>query len=39
MTRLLEPAILAALGLIVGFIAMSMFLPLFDLVSAVHGGG
>jgi type IV pilus assembly protein PilC len=37
-TRLIEPAVLALLGLIVGVIAMSMFLPLFDLVSSVNGG-
>ncbi len=37
-TRLIEPAILAFLGLIVGIIAMSMFLPLFDLVSSANGG-
>lgn len=36
-TSLLEPAILIVLGLVVGFIATSMFLPLFDLTSA--GGG
>ncbi|HWP40016.1 MAG TPA: type II secretion system F family protein [Tepidisphaeraceae bacterium] len=39
LTSIIEPAILIALGLIVGFIALSMFLPLFDLVSAAHGGG
>jgi type II secretory pathway component PulF len=39
LTSIIEPAILIVLGLIVGFIALSMFLPLFDLVSAAHGGG
>jgi type IV pilus assembly protein PilC len=38
LTRVVEPAILIVLGGIVGFIAMSMFLPLFDLVSAAQGG-
>ena len=27
------------LGLVVGFIAISMFLPLFDLTSMAHGSG
>jgi type IV pilus assembly protein PilC len=35
---LMEPAILIVLGLVVGVIALSMFLPLFDLVSSVNGG-
>jgi type II secretory pathway component PulF len=39
LTSLLEPAILIVLGLVVGLMAMSMFLPLFDLVSAASGGG
>lgn len=38
LTSIIEPAILIVLGLIVGFIALSMFLPLFDLVSAANGG-
>jgi type II secretory pathway component PulF len=38
LTTLLEPAILIVLGLIVGLMALSMFLPLFDLVSAASGG-
>lgn len=33
LTSIIEPLILIALGLVVGFIAMSMFLPLFDLTS------
>ena len=37
LTRLLEPLILAVLGVIVGGIAMSMFLPLFDLVASAGG--
>lgn len=39
LTTLLEPAILVVLGAVVGLMAMSMFLPLFDLVSAASGGG
>lgn len=35
---LLEPAILIALGLVVGFVAISLFMPLFDLTSAAGGG-
>jgi type II secretory pathway component PulF len=35
-TTLIEPAILIVLGVLVGFMALSMFLPLFDLVSAAH---
>ena len=38
-TRLLEPLILTALGVLVGFIAVSMFMPLFDLVASASGGG
>lgn len=36
-TGLLEPVILIVLGLVVGMVAISMFLPLFDLTAA--GGG
>lgn len=39
LTGLLEPAILIGLGLIVGFIAVSIFLPMFDLITAAQGGG
>ena len=38
LTSLLEPAILIVLGALVAGMAISMFLPLFDLVSAAHGG-
>lgn len=38
-TSLFEPIILAALGVLVGFIAISMFLPLFDLAAMGQGGG
>ena len=33
----LEPLILIVLGLVVGFIALSMFIPLFDLTSLAGG--
>jgi len=38
LTSILEPMILIALGLLVGFIAVSMFLPLFDLTAMTSGG-
>lgn len=38
MTGLLEPIILIALGVVVGFVAVSMFLPLFDLTAQAGGG-
>lgn len=38
MTSLLEPCILIVLGVIVGAMALSIFLPLFDLVSNASGG-
>lgn len=34
MTSLIEPAILIVLGLVVGFVALSLFLPLFDLTAS-----
>ncbi len=38
LTRTLEPVILLVLGIVVGLLAMSMFLPLFDL-TAMAGDG
>jgi len=38
LTSLLEPVVLLAMGLLVGFVALSMFMPLFDLTSMVRGG-
>lgn len=38
LTSILEPVILLMLGLVVGTVAISMFLPLFDLASAGTGG-
>jgi len=38
LTSILEPLILIVLGVLVGFVAVSMFLPLFDLTSMASGG-
>ncbi|MHC4106892.1 MAG: type II secretion system F family protein [Planctomycetota bacterium] len=38
MARLLEPVMLIVLGLVVGLIALSIFLPLFDLTAIAQGG-
>src|SRR5688500_7767046 len=37
LTSILEPVILIVRGLVVGLVALSMFMPLFDLTSAAHG--
>ena len=39
LTSILEPVILVVMGLLVGLVAMSMFLPLFDLTAMTGGGG
>ena len=39
LTGIIEPVILIGLGLVIGFMAISMFLPLFDLTSMAKGGG
>ena len=39
LTSILEPMILIVLGLMVGVIALSMFMPLFDLTAMTGGGG
>ncbi|MBL8877850.1 MAG: type II secretion system F family protein [Phycisphaerales bacterium] len=36
LARIAEPLLLAAMGFVVGGIALSLFLPLFDMTSAVH---
>ena len=36
-TKLLEPIMLIVLGIIVAFIAVSLFMPLFDLTSLTQG--
>jgi type IV pilus assembly protein PilC len=38
LTSILEPIILIALGIFVGFVAISMFMPMFDLTAATRGG-
>ena len=38
-TSLIEPLIMIFMGIIVGLVAASMFLPLFDLTSMTGGGG
>jgi type IV pilus assembly protein PilC len=37
LTKLIEPVILIGMGLVVGTVAISLFMPLFDLTSAVNG--
>jgi type II secretory pathway component PulF len=39
LTSILEPLILICLGVVVGFIAISIFLPMFDLTSMAQQGG
>lgn len=39
LTSLIEPVILLLLGILVGFIALSMFMPLFDLAAMAQSGG
>jgi type II secretory pathway component PulF len=39
LTSILEPILLVLLGLLVGLVAMSIFMPLFDLTSITQGGG
>jgi type II secretory pathway component PulF len=36
LTKLVEPMILILMGAIVGFVAVSLFLPLFDITAAVN---
>jgi len=38
LTSIIEPAILIVMGLLVGTVALSLFMPLFDLTSMVQGG-
>ena len=39
LTSIIEPIILIVLGLLVGLVALSMFMPLFDLTAMAGGGG
>lgn len=38
LSTLIEPVIMIVLGVLVGFVAISMFLPLFDLTATAGGG-
>jgi type II secretory pathway component PulF len=38
LTSIMEPVILVVMGLLVGAVALSMFLPLFDLTAMTQGG-
>lgn len=38
LSSIIEPVILIGLGILVGFVAISMFLPLFDLTTMTEGG-
>ena len=35
-TKLFEPTILILMGVVVGFVAISLFLPMFDVTSAIQ---
>ncbi len=39
LTSIVEPVILILMGIVVGVVAISMFMPLFDLTSMTYGGG
>ncbi|MFB0524343.1 MAG: type II secretion system F family protein [Phycisphaerae bacterium] len=39
LTSIMEPVILIVMGILVGLVALSMFMPLFDLTSMAQGGG
>jgi type II secretory pathway component PulF len=39
LTSIMEPAILVLMGIVVGAVAVSMFLPLFDLTAMAQQGG
>lgn len=39
LSSIIEPLILIVLGVLVGLVAVSMFMPLFDITAAVPGGG
>ena len=39
LTSIIEPVILVLMGVLVGVVAVSMFLPLFDLAAMAQGGG
>jgi type II secretory pathway component PulF len=39
LTSIIEPVILVCMGILVGTVAVSMFMPLFDLTAMTQGGG
>lgn len=39
LARAVEPLLLAVLGIMIGFVAISLFLPLFDVAASAGGGG
>lgn len=39
LSSIIEPLILMVLGVVIGFVAVSMFLPLFDIAGSAGGGG
>lgn len=39
LTSIVEPVLLILMGVMVGFVAISIFLPLFDVTSMMSGGG
>jgi type IV pilus assembly protein PilC len=39
LTSIIEPVILILMGILVGIVSVSMFLPLFDLTAMTQGGG
>jgi len=39
LSSIIEPVILIVLGVLVGIVAVSMFMPLFDITATVPGGG
>ncbi len=36
MTQLIEPVLIICMALLVGFLLLSIFLPLFKLISSIH---
>jgi type II secretory pathway component PulF len=36
MTQLIEPVLIVVMGIVVGFLLLSIFLPLFKLISSIH---
>lgn len=38
LARSIEPVLLGALGIVIGFVAISLFLPLFDIAASAGGG-